>query len=162
MELPGTWRLGSWFQSGDWQQITTPPVGKTFGHNFGLWCTADQMLIEEDSSGEIGQGLGAFFEYGWSPEDRNFVGQSYGTGFVYRGLLDNRDEDVVGIGWTQVRFGNPTRLVNGVTSEDTWELFYKYQARSWFSLQPDMQYIANPSGNGRDSLVAGLRFEVAL
>ncbi len=161
-ELPGTWRLGSWYQSGDWNEITTAPIGEVFSFNYGFWATADQMLFKEESSGDIGQGLGTFFEYGWSPEDRNFLRQSFGAGLVYRGLIDRRDDDVLGIGLARVEFGTPTKAVNGFTWENTWELFYKYQARPYFSIQPDLQYVANPGGNGRDAVVTGLRFEVAL
>lgn len=161
-ELPGTWRLGSWYQSGDWRQITPAAVGSVFGHNYGFWCTADQLLIVEDSSNDVGQGLGVFFEYGWAPEDRNFVAQSFGTGLVYRGLLADRDDDIAGIGLTSVLFGDPTRVVNGTTSEETWEVFYKYQVRSYFSVQPDVQFISNPGGNQQDALVVGLRCEVVL
>ncbi len=50
--------------------------------------------------------------------------------------------------------------MDDVTRETAIELFYKAQLTEFMSIQPDIQYIANPSGNGDDALVFGIRFEV--
>ena len=49
----------------------------------------------------------------------------------------------------------------GQTYENAVELFYKAQLRDWLSVQPDVQYIARPSGIERDALVTGFAFEAA-
>ena len=67
--------------------------------------------------------LGAFVQLGWSPGDRNFVQQYYGAGFVYRGLLAERDTDVVGIGIANARFGQETFDRDGLDEETVLEFF---------------------------------------
>ena len=42
-------------------------------------------------------------------------------------------------------------------SETAIEAFYKYQLTEFMSIKPDLQYIVNPGGDGRDAIVAGVR-----
>ena len=49
----------------------------------------------------------------------------------------------------------------GRTHEAVLEWFYKVPLTQWFSLQPDIQYIINPGGDGRDALAIGLRTVIA-
>ena len=45
--------------------------------------------------------------------------------------------------------------------ETSFETFYKVQLKPWFSIKPDLQYIANPGGQGtRDALAFTMRVEV--
>ncbi|TWU31611.1 carbohydrate porin [Novipirellula artificiosorum] len=77
------------------------------------------------------------------------------AGVVYRGLLPGRDEDVIGAGiaWARLNLG-------GTNQETVVETFYKAQVTATVSMQPDIQYIASPSGIYRDALAVGLRFTV--
>jgi porin len=60
-----------------------------------------------------------------------------------------------GVAWAE--------LFQGGTNEETVvELFYKVQLTPCTSVQPDLQYIATPSGIHRDALAAGLRFQLSL
>ena len=76
---------------------------------------------------------------------------------IYTGLIPSRDRDVLGIGvaWTELFAG-------GTGEECVWELFYKAQVTPRVSLQPDLQYLASPSGIERDALAVGVRFELSL
>ena len=48
----------------------------------------------------------------------------------------------------------------GSSGDETMiELFYKARLGPHVVLQPDLQYISNPNGMERDSLVLGLRFQ---
>jgi porin len=42
------------------------------------------------------------------------------------------------------------------------ELFYGYRLTPAITIKPDVQYIANPGGAGRDALAVGVRFELSL
>ena len=54
-------------------------------------------------------------------------------------------------------------LFQGGTNQETvFELFYKAEITPRIRIQPDLQYIATPSGIHRDALAVGVRFEVAL
>ena len=149
-------RCGSWFTTSDTNAVDASAV---FDGNFGFYTTLDQMLWTE--SGDNEQGMGAFLQFSWTPSDRNQVDLNYGAGLVYRGLLPDRDSDTLGAGFTVIEFSPTLREQNGQTSENAMELFYKARVRSWLTMQPDLQYIARPNGNGSDALVAGLRCEIA-
>ena len=97
-----------------------------------------------------------FLQCGWSPSDRNTVDRYIGNGVTYRGPLSGRDADLFGIGIANAGFSDPT-----LRTEQAVEVFYKAQVNDWMVLQPDTQYIANPSGAGRDAWVVGLRTEMA-
>ena len=85
------------------------------------------------------------------------IGDSYIAGVVVRGLYPGRDDDVIGIGVAH------SELYRGGTNQETvTEVFYKAELNSRLSLQPDLQYIASPSGILRDSLAVGLRFQITL
>ena len=148
---------GGWITTSNTEAVDT---GSVFDDNYGLFTTLDQMLWTE--SGDNEQGLGTFLQCSWPPSDRNQVDLNYGAGLVYRGLLPRRDSDTLGTGLSVIEFSPALRELNGQTSETALELFYKARVRSWLTMQPDLQYIDRPNGNGRDALVAGFRCEVVL
>lgn len=147
-------RLGAWYTSSDTNAVDG---SRSFEGNYGFYAAFDQMLCTEADDAE--QGLGAFFQFSWAPGDRNQVPLGYGAGLLYRGLLEGRDEDTVGAGFTLIEFSSVLKAQTGQTYENAVELFYKAQLRDWLTVQPDMQYIARPFGFQRDALVVGVRFE---
>ncbi len=150
-------RFGSWYTTSDTLAVD---ANSDFDNNYGFYTTVDRMLISE--SVDAAQGLGTFLQYAWAPQDRNQIDVTYGGGLVYRGLLPNRDIDTLGIGFTVVEFSSALFPITGQTSENAIELFYKARLNDWLTVQPDMQYIARPSGIQRDSLVVGLQVEIIL
>lgn len=179
----GGYHAGIWHHSGEFEAIAdgTPHHG-----NWGWYLANEQFLWHE--SEEIGddQGLAAFIQYGWAPSEWNVVDEYFGAGLLYKGPIPNRDDDYVGIGVASasfspdllspnvlqvqtVRRGSTHTLVApqgfgdpGSVSETVVELFYIYQVSPWMQLQPDIQYIASPSGTESDAFAVGLRFQVAL
>jgi porin len=157
---PGTWRFGTWYHTGKFTDQVTQ-VDQVQG-NSGAYIVADQMLIPEDSPE---QGLGIFTMLSWAPSDRNIVDQNLSVGLVYKGLLEGRDNDIIGLGLTTIEFNRYQRNLNGLSQETAIELYYRYQLTPWAAVQPDVQYIANPSGSGaqvQDALLFGLRFQLIL
>lgn len=150
-------RLGAWATNSD----TLAVVGShVFEGNYGFYATVDQMLFAE-TPGET-QGLAGFFQFSWAPNDRNQVDRHFGGGLVYRGLLPGRDDDRIGAGFTLIDFAGALERTAGQTYENAVEFFYKAQVRPWLCIQPDVQFIASPSGIYDDALVVGLRFEANL
>jgi porin len=155
-QLPGAVDVGVTYVSGG------DAMGLTFPSAHGYYFQAEQLIYRENPSDESDdQGLGAFVSYfprfadGEIPIDAvwaDFVG-----GVVYRGLIPCRDEDVVGAGVAWAKLNR-----SGVRQETVVEFFYKVQLTPRLSLQPDVQYIASPSGLYRDALAVGLRFQLAL
>ena len=160
--LPGTLRIGGWYHSGNPEEVVADPHPRLLGHNYGVWATADKMLINETGADGDEQGLGVFGQCGWAPDDRNLVDQTYGGGVLYRGPIDGRDLDVVGLGVTSVLFGSPARQHFGLTYETVTEIFYKAYVTDFVVLQFDLQYVTNPGGEYPDSIAPGVRFEVVL
>ncbi len=157
--LPGEMHIGLWYHSGDWPDLALGS-DRVFSGNQGVHFEAAQMLYLEDPGDEDAQqGLGVFFQASWAPEDRNEGMRYFGGGLIYRGLIRRRDDDVFGAG--VAHFQTSSRLPE-LTHETAIELFYKARMNKWLTLQPDMQFIANPGGAGRDALVVGLRFELLL
>jgi len=166
-ELPTTVRTGYWYHSSNesWVEFDDVPDPRTFRRNYGCYTTIDQMIWKEEFGSDNDQGLGVFFQFGWAPSNRNLLTEYYGGGLVCKGLVPGRDEDLLGLGIASARFSDHFRTAeaNGGTdiapSETAIELFYKALVGKSLSLQPDIQYIANPGGQFQDALLPGLRFE---
>ena len=169
-QLPHTTRVGMWHHSDPnvWTEFTTDPNPRTFVQNYGVFTSSDQMIFKEEYGTDDTQGLGVFCQFGWAPGNRNFIQEYYGGGLVYRGLIPERDNDVVGLALANILYSSPYRQVNAASgttigsNETAIELFYKLLPSPYLSLQPDLQYILNPGGQYKDALVPGLRFEVVL
>ncbi len=153
-KFPGVLSIGAGYLSGD--EVSGTPFGDVHGYSLQF----EQLLYRECMSGTA-QGLAIFAAYyprfSNAPVLVNAIGDSFVAGFVYTGLVDGRDEDVLGVGvaWAE--------LFQGGTNEETvLELFYKAQLTRNTSLQPDLQYIATPSGIYSDALAVGFRFQVDL
>ncbi len=110
---------------------------------------------------EVGsdQGLSIFagfyprFSDGEVQEDS--IGSRVVAGFVCTGLLEGRERDSLGLGlaWSELYRG-------GSNQEKAFELYYRAQLSPRMSLQPDIQYIASPSGGYDDALVIGTRLQI--
>ena len=157
--LPGIFELGLAYNSDGFVD------GELFPSEWGYYLQWEQLVCRErPCDPEDSQGLGIFALYlprfGGGPVTASpleTIEDSAAAGVVYRGLLPGRDNDVVGAGvaWARLNLG-------GTNQETVVETFYKAQVTPSVSLQPDLQYIASPSGIYRDSLAVGLRCVVAL
>ncbi|NQU25561.1 MAG: carbohydrate porin, partial [Candidatus Nealsonbacteria bacterium] len=155
--LPGEFHAGVWYHNGQFGDLDGSPIHTG---NHGVYLGADQAVFRENGDdGEDDQGLSAFVQYGWSREDRSEIPHYLGGGLVYKGLIGTRDEDRIGVAVAHAVFSD---LLVGRSAETNVELFYKLQLAPYFSIQPDLQYVASPSGIYRDAFVAGLRVEVDL
>lgn len=154
--LLGTIELGVAYASGG------AALGLTVPSMFGYYIQFEQLICREQGYDEGDpQGLGVFASH--FPRFPSFsipapmILNDLVAGVMYKGLIPGRDEDVIGAGvaWTQF---NPIAK----NEETAFEFFYKAKVTPYMSVQPDLQYIAKPSGIHRDALVVGLRFEVAM
>lgn len=97
-QYPGTYRLGLWYHSGSFTEISSDPRPENVSGNYGYYLAFDQLLykkkkgVANESAGDSPkessddmQGLGMFTEFGWAPSDRNELVQYYGIGFSYTG-----------------------------------------------------------------------------
>lgn len=159
---PGSYRFGLWHHSKDVEELGDAQAPETFSGNHGFYLAFDQLLLKEHDDPEDEQGMGAFAQFGWAPEDRNELARYVGGGLIYTGAVPRRDEDIVGVGVAHARFSDRVKRLDGLTHETAVEVFYKARLTPWLSLQPDLQFIVNPGGDGKDALAAGLRFAIDL
>lgn len=160
--LPGTFKTGLWFHTGDFDDITDvddagdPEKNKG---NIGGYFIADQMIYREKDE----QGLGIFLQVGGAPDDQNEIDFYIGGGVHYRGLVPGRDEDETGIAVAHASVSNKL-VAAGARDEDETviELTYRSYLKPWFVIQPDIQFILNPGAvEGLvNSVVPFLRFEI--
>ncbi len=186
--LPLAYKLGGWYHTGTRfqdQQFASNGVslaspqsnGMPLNHtgDWGVYAIADGVLYRVKD----GISIAGFLRVGaGTPNERNLVSFYSDAGLTFQGLIPGRDNDIAGLGVGFARIGNnargldqDTRFFSGDPSfpirsqEVVMELTYQAQVTPWLSVQPDVQYIFNPSGgvlnpNGatrRDALVLGLR-----
>lgn len=178
-QLPGTYKAGAWFDSGD---IPSPDNEKMYWGDYGVYFVIDQMLYREPLDGAASlskaraaepaspqnQGLGSFARFAFSPADRNFLGFYFDAGLTYQGLVPTRDNDQLGIalGYGQLSgpAANQLRTDGGKDPgyELVLEITYAAEITPWLAIQPDIQFILHPGGDRslNNALVVGGRMTV--
>jgi porin len=172
--LPGIYKAGFFYHTDGNQR---PPLvdlaGNAHEDNQVFYVRGDQMVwAEEGQEDQEGQGLGVFAQYSYAPGAVNNQSWEAGGGVAYYGLLPTRDRDRALLG---VLVTNNSELFRQCTvdasgnfhdgCEYAFEATYIIQMAPWWTVQPDVQYIVNPSGGvlrsdgsfARDVVILGLR-----
>jgi porin len=187
----GTYRFGGWWNSERFRDLHLDTNGVSLAspdsngrprqHNndFGAYGIIEQPFFfneaDHSSAAVFGRVMGA-------PGDRNLVDLYIDGGVVYKGPF-GRADDEVGIGIGYARIGNAARAFDGDvvrisgefhpirSGETVLELTYRFQLTGWWQLQPDFQYVFNPSGGianpnapsrrVADAAVVGLRTAIS-
>lgn len=162
--LPGRYFTGYWFHSDgveaiDSIDINGDPVTRNFFSNHGWYAAFEQMVYKEKKNDkEDEQGLTLLGQVGLTPSNRNDVNRYFGAALHYKGPIPKRDDDIMGVGMAMANFSTRLTDIDGRGGQETaLEVFYRIQINKWFYLQPDFQYIMNPSGNAPNSIAIGLR-----
>lgn len=165
--LPGTYKLGAWYQTAKFADQRYDDTGLSLqdpnssgnaaqhSGNYSIYAIADQMLWRpaEDSS----RTFNAFTRLMWAPGDRNEVSFSANAGITLTAPFDGRDNDVAGLAVGYVQVGNHTRgndedyasfnanSLYPIRNNETFvEATYQYQITPWWQLQGDLQYTLKP------------------
>ena len=154
--LQGAYRAGVWY---DPQPKAHSDASRTYRDDTGVYLSFDQTLSKENEDPEDGQGLGAFFRYGYAHGRTNDITNFISFGFQYQGLLEGRDDDVLGAGYARGYFSDRADTAYTEDYESVVETYYSAQINPWLNLSPSVQYVSNPGGAGgaSDALVFGLR-----
>lgn len=159
--LPGTYRVGAWFDPGP----KTLFAGGTQSDDYGWYLNFDQMVWKESNDAKCKQGLGVFARYGWAHRDVNRLAHFWSLGASYTGLIPERDVDVLGVGVAQSIFSQDYRaqIDEGADRETVYELYYAIKVTPWCIISPDVQVVTNPGGDKdvRDALVGGVRVKLS-
>jgi porin len=166
--LPGTYKLGSWFDTGPFPDQLFDNTGLSLANpasdgiprmdrnNFSIYAVADQMVWHP--AVDSPRSLGAFVRLMGSPGDRNLVNFSADGGIELKAPFEGRDNDTVGLGFgiakisaSAAALASDTAFFSGVpvparTVETFVELTYQIQVTGWWQMQPDFQYVFRPSG----------------
>lgn len=128
----------------------------------GGYFVFDQIVQRENpEDAEDSQGIGVSFGFGATEEDLSAIGSHWQVGATWRGLIDGRDDDVLGFLVTQARLSDASGSTL-VGDETILELLWRFQVTPALSLKPDLQYVINPGGDPTidDALVGMLRLEL--
>jgi len=176
--LPGTYKLGFWYDTGTFPDQRFDAAGLPLadralhgvaqGHrgNWSVYGVLDQMVWRP--AADSARSVGVFARVMGAPGDRNVADFSLNAGVTLKAPLPGRDNDTLGLGYGLARVGASARgldadegRLNGAvpvrSSESFLELTYQYQAAPWLLLQPDVQYVYGPGGGVANLLARGRR-----
>lgn len=156
--LPGTYTFGGYYDTADFDTLEDP--SRQEDGNYGFYWTLQQMVYSEDS--KDGQGLTPWVNVSIAPNDSiNTFPFFVMGGLVYQGPFKNRDSDVAAVGFALGTFSDE---LPDQDHEAMLELTYIIQATNWLQIQPDVQWIINPSGASDidDAFVLGFQLLVNL
>ena len=176
--LPGNYKVGGFYSAGKFPDqfndvqggsavLSELPSRQQWG-NGGFYFLLDQMVYRHGEPGSL-RGLTPFLSLLFSPDERiNPMPFYVNGGLVYRGPFASRSQDKVALGAmyglfsedlgsSQRKGGNPPQ-----TYEMALELTYIIQATRWLQIQPDLQYIINPGGNGKIPNAFVIGFQLAI
>ncbi len=145
--LPGAYRIGLWYDPQPKANTDLAEEGESYRDDVGFYLTFDQMIVKENSNAEDSQGLGTFFRYGNADSKRNDMTNFWSAGVQYQGLLEDRDDDILGIGFAHGTFSNGADDTYTDDYESAVEIYYSAKITKWLVISPDFQYVTNPGGN---------------
>jgi porin len=133
----------------------TAAYDSIYPDNNGFYFMGDQELWHQHGGN---RSLGFFVHLGYCPKE--FSTNSYYTGFGLNctGIFSRQGKDMAGLGIAHAKLYNRA-------NETAIELTYELQPLPFLFIQPDIQYIINPSGINQklnNCFAAFLRFEVHL
>ena len=135
----GMYKVGGFYHSGvkefDYESRTMDYV---FRHNYGFYALIDQTLMYNEAKK---QKIGVFSQAAFSPKHKNEHAYYFGFGANYYGIFSKKGKDVLGLAVAHLDLHRTSHK-----HETTIELYYKYQINDNIAIQPDIQYIINPSG----------------
>ena len=166
--LPGTYKLGAWYDSENFDDLQYDSVGiplaspasnripTTHPGDFSIYGIMDQMIWR--SKDDSGRNLNVFIRPMFSPyQDRNLISASLDAGVTLHGPFPGRDNDSFGVEMGVARLSNgaagydrdlqfyePSAYTPVRSSETFIEATYQVQVTPWWQIQPDVQYFVNP------------------
>ncbi|MDH4238793.1 MAG: carbohydrate porin [Phycisphaerae bacterium] len=161
--LQGVYRIGLWYDPQPKANTDYADTGKSYRDDVGLYLSCGQMLAKENADPDDSQGLGGFFRYGCANSKKNDIANFWSFGFQYQGLIEERNDDVLGAGFARGIFSDKASTTYTDDNESVVELYYNAQVTPWLNISPNIQYVADPGGNdtGSDAVVLGVRAQMS-
>ncbi|AHI25237.1 porin B carbohydrate-selective OprB [Komagataeibacter xylinus E25] len=171
--LPGVYKLGGYYDTAKFADYRYNQRGGSLGAatlnasstqsdltprwdrgNWMVYGIIDQMIWRP--SLRSARSVGVFVRATGNGGDRNMISFAIDAGLNLKAPFRGRDNDTIGLGWGIGRASSGQRqfdrdsnsFVQG--NENHLELTYQAQVTPWMVMQPDFQYIWNPSGGVAD------------
>ena len=164
--MPGTYKIGGWYDSGAFPDQRFGSDGLSLANpasngnplmqhgNYSLYAVADQTVWQ--SSADKARTLNVFGRIMGAPDDQNLVDFFFNGGVTLTAPLPGRDNDQAGIDFGIGKVSSQAAALDqdsgapAQTTEELIELTYQAQVTGWLVVQPDLQYVINPSGGVLD------------
>ena len=164
--LPGSYRLGVFYNNADKTQNKDVITGEQKDHAYAGWFTADQQFTSVDGGK---RGLYGFTNISFHDTAVNKIDNTQQIGIRYLGLLDDHPIDMLGLGVNRIHVNdryrdgvyNKKALINE-DAEYNIELNYSHYVTPWLMLRPVVQYVIQPGATDQvdNALVLGLTTKV--
>ena len=136
----GTYKLGVFSKNNLVDRSLRGEIPDSLNCNVhGLYFYADQLLFERGD-----RSIAAFTQMGYSPSKASVNDVYIGGGINYTGLFSKSNRDITGIAIGY------QKLTGSLSYETVAEFTMKYSISDIATIQPDIQYIINPSGTDTD------------
>lgn len=144
--------LGAWIYTSKYENIIdeTAESITSLENNYGVYFTVEKRLFYNPENHT--KSLVGFLRIGYANENINPVNFYLGIGFSFTGVFKNRSEDNFGIAMAWSHNSSAFRDAadnlhnNKIKSyELNIEATYIIKLTPWLEIQPDLQYIINPS-----------------
>ncbi|CAG9257231.1 Porin [Paraburkholderia unamae] len=157
--LPGTYKLGFWYNSNRFADPATGMTGVggpvTHRGNYSIYAVADQMVWRP--AADSPQSVGVFARVMGAPGDRNLVDLGINAGVTLKAPFKGRDNDVAGLAVGYAHIGSHAQDYASAqavatpgypsrSAETVLEATYQYQVAPWWQWQADFQYFFRPAG----------------
>jgi porin len=161
----GAWTYTSNFEKNNFTDNAENAISLEM--NYGFYLSAEKLLVSKIEN--LNQGVFGFLRIGYANKNINPVDFYFGAGFKFTGLFSGRDEDELGVALAlshnSLAFRNKAALLEDVTIkpfELNLEATYSLKLTPWLKIQPDIQYIINPSYcvQSGSAFVVGSRMEL--
>ena len=171
--LIGTYKIGAFIQHSDyatWDSQAQTALGNSSSMlHFGYELRVVYGVIDHELFKDGEHTVEAFVRGGFAPSSYSFVDNYFDGGLNFTGYVPNRPFDVGGIAIARSGISNQfsdAQVLQGSlpsTQETVIEATYKIQVAPWGSVQPDLQYVINPSGvaGSKNAFVFGVRTTIA-
>ena len=157
--LPGTLKLGGWNQFGTLHDqplgsgvtVATTPNSVPINTDWAVYAIVDQLVWRVPNSKDP-KGIGIFGRVIGGPTEQNLV-DFYADGGVINGMIPNRADDTLGVGFAYTDISNEVHGFDGgqgIPSAGNFqallEICYTAKLKTGWTLQPDFQYIWHSGG----------------
>jgi porin len=141
-------------------------AAQTHDDNVGFYVALEERLLSRGAGSDFD--LAGSLRFGVANDDINPLSSFFGATLVATGLIADRPNDQLGVAVAMANAGRAYRTTiadaggDPAHQEINFELTYYADVTEWLSVQPDLQWIVNPSADSAidDALVAGLRVQV--